>query len=157
MSSSPLRVVLDSNVVRGLAYTAESHLEALEEARAHGATLHLADSTVVELIRQLAEGRLEWPDWIRCRRALIGLLHANDPVLAAGRDELLDAGITFRNAPYPTAELHSEVRRQERRTRWKAIVKARSVSEIARRRWGRVGGRVRPLSIDLASAREILD
>jgi hypothetical protein len=149
------RAVLDNNVVRALAYPGESPLDALRAARSCGISFHLADSAVVELVRQLSERRFDWPEWLRSRRALVGLLDPHDPILAAEVPDLASAGVRFRDDQDHFAE-DEEPRRQERRTRWKAIIKARNLAELGRRRWGRVAGRMRALSLDLSSANAIL-
>lgn len=150
------RAVLDTNVVRSLAYPAESQFAALRESRSRGVSIHLADSTVVELLRQLSEGRIAWWEWVRSRRALLRLLDTHDPVLSAELADLSAMGIELTASP-GREEGDGDRRRQERRTRWKAICQASSLDELGRRRWGRVAGRHRQLSLDVHSAGELLD
>ena len=120
--------------------------------RALGHSFHLADSTALELICQIVENRLEWPDWIRARRALTALLDLQDPVAAGGWEILDKVGVRFERT---LSEDEHEKRRQRRRTGWKAIVKAGSTAEMNRVEWARERGQIGPTQFRAAGAARV--
>ena len=124
-----MRAVLDTNIARKLGYPGDvDHDDLLAGLRAlkrAGFSLHLADGAILELIGQLHEGRLAWPDWIRARGYLRVLLCAHEPIMLGGWEVLVEAGILPPDGRQLPDDMH-----QTLRLGWKILSKARTLTEI---------------------------
>ena len=124
-----MRAVLDTNIARKLGYPGDvDHDDILAGLRAlkrAGFSLHLADGAILELIGQLHERRLAWPDWIRARSHLRVLLCAQDPIMLGGWEVLVEAGILPPDGRQLPDDMHKTLR-----LGWKILSKARTLTEI---------------------------
>jgi hypothetical protein len=100
--------MLDTNVVRHIG-AKKCDLSSFIHYAKQGGSIHLADGSVAELVRQLDDGEFEWPQWERAREALSQFLDRSIPIMMGGR-ELLGAAHISLCAAVPSMTMRDQVR-----------------------------------------------
>lgn len=124
--TQPVRVVLDTCVIRAHAHHSGSQLDlASVEARKGELRVSIADPAYAELLFALFEERLAWADWHASVGTLDKVLDADLPVLPGGIELAAMAGL--RSPP----RLFADTRRYQQAI-WHLLTAAASLSDLER-------------------------
>ncbi|WP_438042984.1 hypothetical protein [Sorangium sp. So ce128] len=119
-------LILDTNIVRKLildGYPVDAFVSYARE----GGTVHLADSTIVEILSWLQRPGDGWSAWKRERDKLQAFVDGVRPVLMGGREILAQAGLLL---DAPPAMLPPSDQEEINRTIWRFLSTAASPEEL---------------------------
>ncbi|MBK8936881.1 MAG: hypothetical protein IPM79_04320 [Polyangiaceae bacterium] len=119
------KLVLDTSVVRGP--IEDGSLGGLEDFKADGGSVHVADGTMVEVLSQLHAGQIAWADWVAARASLEALVDRDVPVMLGAANCPRSAGLALHERP-PTHDRASQERLN--RDSWRTLMSAQVPKDV---------------------------